>query len=270
MEKTHAHTIESLKREERKTQSKLAEVYTDVRRSYKSSSLFYDYWDKLFVENLNAENDLTILDCGCGVGYLLQKLHKKGHDFLVGLDITPEMLRRARALLGKAVELILADAENLPFRGGSLGAVACYGALHHIPQVRKAILEIARCLRKNGVLLLSETNKSLTLELPRFLLKRSGKFSEVHKALSPPELRAILATNKFNIHRRRHFGYLAMGLLGFPDILPIAPHIPIGVARFLISLDEVLSKIPLLRQLSWHIFIVARLGEAGCWNNERL
>ena len=254
--------MESLKQKERKTQSKLADVYTDVRHTYKAPSLFYDYWDNLFVQNLDVEVHFTILDLGCGVGHLLKKLHKKGYNFIVGLDVTSEMLKKAKGLLDNAADFVLGDAENLPFRDSSLGAVTCCGVLHHIPQIKKAISEIGRCLRKDGLLLLSETNKSLVLELPRFLLKKSGSFSEAHRALLPTKLKAILITSKLNIHKQGYFGYLAFGLLGFPDILPITSHIPIRVAPLLILLDKTLSKIPILRRLSWHIFIVARLGEA--------
>jgi len=168
--------MSSLKKEEIRIQAKLANIYTNVRRVCKASSLFYDYWDDLFVKNLDAEANPIILDCGCGTGFLLKRLHEEGYNFLVGLDITPEMLREAKILLGNTADLVLADAEELPFRAKSLDVILCRGTLHHIPQFRKTVSEIARSLRGNGILLLSETNESLVLKPFRIFLRSSGKF----------------------------------------------------------------------------------------------
>ena len=251
--------MSSLKIEERGIQAKIANVYTNVRRACKTSSLFYDYWDDLFVKNLNAEANSIILDLGCGTGFLLKRLHEEGYNYLVGLDITLEMLREAKSLLGNTVDLVLADAEKLPFRDRSLDAILCCGTLHHIPQFRKTVSEISRSLKENGILILSETNESLVLKPLRFFLKSSGKFSEAHRAFPLVKLKTVLVENSFSISKQSYFGYLAFALLGFPDILSITRYIPTKIARLLILLDKFLSKTPLLSRFSWHIFIVARL-----------
>ncbi|MBV8713190.1 MAG: class I SAM-dependent methyltransferase, partial [Solirubrobacterales bacterium] len=55
--------------------------------------------------------------------------------------------------LGDAVEVVQADACELPFEAGSFSAVLCFTMLHHIPTVAqqdRAFAEVARVLRPGG------------------------------------------------------------------------------------------------------------------------
>ena len=76
---------------------------------------------------------------------------------LTGLDLSPEMLARARrraAELGRRVDLREGDAERLPFPDGSFDTVVCTLALCAVPDREAAIAEIDRVLRPGGRLLL--------------------------------------------------------------------------------------------------------------------
>jgi ubiquinone/menaquinone biosynthesis C-methylase UbiE len=76
---------------------------------------------------------------------------------LAGVDLSPATLmlahRRANAL-GRAVELVEADAERLPFTADSFDSVVCTLGLCTIPDDRAAIAEMRRVLRPGGRLLL--------------------------------------------------------------------------------------------------------------------
>ena len=72
---------------------------------------------------------------------------------ITGIEISPAMLeiarRRARSL-GRQVELVLGDAQALPFPDQHFETVVCTIALCSIPDDRQAVAEIWRVLRPGG------------------------------------------------------------------------------------------------------------------------
>ena len=64
------------------------------------------------------------LDLGCGTGVNLHRLSLAGWS-VVGVDVSPDQLRRARERAPAGVELVQADATALPFADASFDAVAC-------------------------------------------------------------------------------------------------------------------------------------------------
>ena len=75
---------------------------------------------------------------------------------VVATDLSPEMLRSAEEFTrqkgAKNIEFKIADAENLPFGDSEFDLVTNRIALHHYPDARKAILEMARVLKPGGLL----------------------------------------------------------------------------------------------------------------------
>jgi len=57
---------------------------------------------------------------------------------------------RCAAGVGQSVSGRVADAESLPFEGGSFDAVVGHAVLHHIPDLRMAWREVARVLAPGG------------------------------------------------------------------------------------------------------------------------
>jgi len=100
--------------------------------------------------------DKDILEIGCGNGYgghLLNQLEPKSY---VGLDVMEEQIKIARQNYPQ-YEFILQDATDLrQFANASKDVVIIFGVLHHIPEWRKAIDEIARVLKPDGSLFLEE------------------------------------------------------------------------------------------------------------------
>jgi SAM-dependent methyltransferase len=96
--------------------------------------------------------DRSILDVGCGTGGMLGALRSYGRTF--GTDASRQALRlaatRARA------PLVQADACRLPFASASFDLVTCFDVLYHlrVASDRDALLEMARVLRPEGLILL--------------------------------------------------------------------------------------------------------------------
>lgn len=103
-------------------------------------------------ESLDLVGVETIVDIATGTGLVLRAIDRSGSGSgirLVGVDISPEMLRVARRELPSA-EWVEADASRLPLADGSADIATCVTALHIIPDVSAALSEWARVLRAGG------------------------------------------------------------------------------------------------------------------------
>ena len=97
-----------------------------------------------------------VLDVGCGAGtdtlVAAQMVGPEGR--VVGIDMTPEMLAKARAataeLGARNVELLQAEAERLPFPDASFDVVISNGVIDLIPDKDAVFAEIFRVLAPGG------------------------------------------------------------------------------------------------------------------------
>lgn len=107
------------------------------------------------IAGLGLRAGQLVLDAGCGTGRALPYLRAAvGADGAVlGLDLTPEMLRQAAPHRGEA-HLVLGDVGRLPLRDGVLDAVFGAGLISHLPDPPANLRELARATRAGGVLAL--------------------------------------------------------------------------------------------------------------------
>jgi ubiquinone/menaquinone biosynthesis C-methylase UbiE len=180
----------------------------------------------------------------------------KGDGKIVGMDFSQGMLGCACTRLKQCVR---GDSELLPFKERSFDIIFARSLLHHLPNPEKGIVEMARVLKNGGRFVIADTHKSIISLLPRKIAKKGKHFSDAHKNLSLDELLAQLKDN-FGIESVCYFGYIAYPLLGFPDLVDFFKYLPfkITVAKWLIRLDEWISKIPLVNRLSWGIMIAGK------------
>jgi SAM-dependent methyltransferase len=79
---------------------------------------------------------------------------------VIATDLTEPMLRAAREFAATrdlpALHFLAADAEALPFRGGTFGVVTCRIAAHHFPELLPPLREVARVLGAGGAFLVED------------------------------------------------------------------------------------------------------------------
>ena len=233
-------------------------LFQEYKKRYSSAfaQLYLKWWDGLITEPIKAIKEGTILDCGCGIGYLARKIAKDKEGVLVvGLDASKEMLGQTEQIGN--LFWVVADATSLPFKDKSLDVVICKETLHHLSQPEKALSEFARTLKDGGWLLLSDPcADSLVLTfLRKVCFKVMKRFNPDHGAFKKDQLNRILKRNSFRVMKQYRVGYFAYPLCGLADILPILKLFPFSVliTSYLIKFDTFLGKIPLLRKNNWLI-----------------
>lgn len=101
-------------------------------------------------ERLALAPGAVVLDVACGHGNFSVDLARRvgPQGLVVGLDIAGSMLRRAVARVRREglanVLLVRGDALALPFGPGVFDAVNCSGGLHQMPDLARALGEMAR------------------------------------------------------------------------------------------------------------------------------
>lgn len=94
-----------------------------------------------------------VLDVACGPGIVVEALAKSAGE-VVGCDITPAMLEKARARCAAAglanARFTSGRAEKLPFADRSFDVVVSRSAVHHFPDPPAAFAEMARVVKPGG------------------------------------------------------------------------------------------------------------------------
>lgn len=109
----------------------------------------------------------SVLDAGCGVGLLSEPLALEvgARGALVGVDITDEVLEKARARCADLAqaEFMTGDLTALPLDDARFDAAACTQVLLYVGDVPKALAELHRVLKPGGRLVIVETDWSGTI-----------------------------------------------------------------------------------------------------------
>ncbi len=106
---------------------------------------------KLVLELLPDKKFGLLLDVGCGTGNLLGAVQENA-DHIVGIDLSEGMLRKAKSLRSKKIDLLRADCSSLPLRSGLAQCVLAISIIESGDNGHKQVLELERVCRGDGSL----------------------------------------------------------------------------------------------------------------------
>lgn len=112
-----------------------------------------------------------VLDAACGAGYGSALMASKA-DKVIGIDISDEAIDFAKNNYQdiKNVEYKVASVEKLPFEDNSFDVIVSFETIEHVPEnIQNSFLgEIKRCLRYDGILVMSSPDKRTYSDIPKY------------------------------------------------------------------------------------------------------
>jgi len=170
-----------------------AAMNNPIRRLMQRRLEFRTFKGSLKEHNIDLKGKI-ILDAGCGSGYSSQLIINEFNPAkLVAFDFMPEQIELAKKRFLNA-DFFIGDATRMELASESFDAVFIFGILHHIPQWKKAVSEVARVLKGQGVLLVEEISRSGVL-----FFNRLGFIHPKDALFDWPEFREELVLNGFEI-----------------------------------------------------------------------
>ena len=144
-----------------------------------------------------------LLDLGCGTGALAALvLEGVPGARLSCVDLSPKMAEVARERLGDRADVLLCDAERLPFRDGSFDAAWCNDSFHHYPDPERAAFQVWRVLAPGGALVVGDAWQPAPARAIMNAWMQYSREGDV-RIYSEVELRRILGTWFSDVSWRR-------------------------------------------------------------------
>jgi len=127
----------------------------------------------------------TALDVACGPGLVALAFAKVARQ-VVGIDVTPAMIDRARALQAERdlpnVSWQIGDVAHLPFPDDTFTIVTCRYALHHVFDPRAVAAEMVRVCAPGGRVALVDVVTTA---------EKSAAYNRMEKLRDPSHVRAL-------------------------------------------------------------------------------
>lgn len=202
-----------------------------------------------FIESCDLNKDKRILELGCGTGEYTVKFC----DFGIrpyALDFSVNMLSLAENK-SKQLYFIAGDIHRLPFKSKVFDCVVGNAILHHL-ELKPALKEIARVLKKGGRVAFTEPN----MFNPQIFLQKNIGFIRYLSGDVPGEIAFFRwALKRIFKEEGFHIEYIAPR-----DFLhPLTPDSLVSICE---KLSRFFEKISFLKEFSGSIFVTARLGES--------
>jgi SAM-dependent methyltransferase len=142
---------------------------------------FMGRWSRAMAPQLVTFADLPrqarVLDVGCGTGALTEALLAAAPKSQVtGIDISEEYVAYAKqAKASKRAHFEVGDAQELSFPDHSFDATLSLLVINFIPDARKAVGEMARVVRRDGIVCAAVWDYGQGMEMLRWFWDAAGK-----------------------------------------------------------------------------------------------
>lgn len=170
----------------------------------------------LMLRYLDPQPTDRILDCGCGMGFMLRTLSQIYDPRLIGVDGRMRSLRYAQAqLAGREVGLVQCRLPDLPVAEASVDKVVMTEVLEHLDDDLATLRALLRVLRPGGRIAITVPNANYpfwwdpinkTLEaltgrhVPSGIWWLAGIWADHVRLYTAAELERVLRTAGFEVH----------------------------------------------------------------------
>jgi len=145
---------------------------------------------KLVLQILRSiKRKVIVCDLGCGNGiYLREIISQTSFTLGIGIDISKNAFRSLSIERKKKerIQFVVGDIEDLPIKNCSVDLVICTETLEHLLNVNKALNEISRILKPNGILILSIPTQTLWELLLHFFHSKEVHWEHIREYCALP------------------------------------------------------------------------------------
>lgn len=187
---------------------KLSQEWFDYQAKVydETDTILYSKYGKIscqdIFDHLKGKAFESLLDIGCGTGFLIDMLAKEHPAKYVGLDLSPEMVKQASDKEIPSATFVEGRSDELPFEDNSFDVVTCSQSFHHYPDTDKALQEARRVLKPGGLYILSDTGvgffKMLGVIFDNFVYQHFSKMGDCNVSYLNKSIRD-LKRNGFEI-----------------------------------------------------------------------
>jgi ubiquinone/menaquinone biosynthesis C-methylase UbiE len=182
---------------------------------------YEDRVERIALRRLLPPTGRRLLEIGAGFGRLADLY--PGYDQVILLDYSLSLLREARDRLGAdRFVYVAANFYQMPLIDGLADTATMVRVIHHAQDVPALLAEIARVLRRDGVLVLEFANKQHLKAILRYALRRQAwspfdwapvEFVRLNFDFHPRWMRQQLREAGFRLKAQRTVSHFRMALL---------------------------------------------------------
>jgi ubiquinone/menaquinone biosynthesis C-methylase UbiE len=232
-------------------------LYNQTDKSIKDTKAYYDYLDKLGLNEFKHLKPFVIgktgkaLEIGCGMGACALQVKKHGWQTW-GIDFSSDNLAGAKDYWhsrGETNHFVLGNITKLPFEDKSFDLIFGMGVLEHVFKTSQAVSEIYRVLKPGGVALntvpafsiASLTYRQLSGTIPEVPLLKT-LFSFIHIKLLARKLmhtgyeKCFTKTYLLKIHKSA--GFKTVSVSHDASFKPKLNSFPRPIKKLLINLEK--------------------------------
>ncbi len=210
-------------------------------------NLYEDFFD-ILKKKVQSKD---VLDYGCGIGNVAEKVINFKPKKLVAIDVSGEAIKKAKSetkLEENKIDYRVENCENSNLTSDAFDIIYGSGILHHL-NLNKSLKELSRILKKGGIILFAEP--MATNPIINIYRKFTPKARSVDEhPLVFQDIRLI--ESMFKNVEVKYYGFLT--LIFFPFYK--SPENS-KLFRFISGIDRIILKTKYLRFLAWSVLVKA-------------
>lgn len=160
-------------------------IYSKYWITAREKKYGFSFYDKNLCNYIleHIPQNSKILDVAIGTGYPFAAFFDKKGYIVYGVDIAPKLINKCRDIYPN-IKCEVGDAENLKYPDNKFDAVYCFHSTWYFPNIEKAIEEMVRVARSNGMVIFDIQNRNNPILdknyrkklAERYLIGKIGKY----------------------------------------------------------------------------------------------